>query len=110
MKAKKIAATRFAVTEDMTIYHATEQKAQFLDALIGAQHLELDLHAVTEMDTAGLQLLLLLKREAGEQGKNVSVINHSPRVQQVLDFCNLVGTFGDPMVISAHWKQPATQH
>lgn len=105
MKAKKTAAKRFPVKEDMTIYHASAQKAQFLDALMATQHLELDLHAVAEMDTAGLQLLLLLKREASEHGKNVSVINHSPRVQQVLDFCNLVSAFGDPMVISARWKQ-----
>ena len=109
MRTKKTAAKRFPVREDMTIYHATEQKAQLLSALTATQHLELDLKAVAEMDTAGLQLLLLLKREAGAQGKNVSVINHSPRVQQVLDFCNLVGTFGDPMVISAHWKQPRKQ-
>jgi len=98
---------RFAVQEDMTIYHAGTQKQQFLAALALTASLELDLHAITEIDTAGLQLLLLLKREAVQQGKSLSVINHSPRVQQVIDFCNLAGTFGDPMVISARLSQPS---
>jgi anti-sigma B factor antagonist len=54
------------------------------------------------MDTAGLQLLMLLKREVLQQGKRLTISGHSPAVQQVLDFCNLVGVFGDPMVISAN--------
>jgi anti-anti-sigma regulatory factor len=49
----------------MTIYQAQAQKEQLLAALAATEHLELDLSAVTEMDTAGLQLLLLLKREVG---------------------------------------------
>jgi anti-anti-sigma factor len=53
------------------------------------------------MDTAGLQLLLLLKREVLQQGKRLTIISHSPSVQRIFDFCNLVGVFGDPMLISA---------
>ena len=101
MKAKTAAAKRLPIREDMTIYHAGAQKQQILSAPELTKHLELDLQEVAEMDTAGLQLLLLLKREAVQQGKHLSVINHGPRVQQVIDFCNLAGTFGDPMVISA---------
>ncbi len=106
MEAKNATTKCLPVTEDMTIYHAGTQKQQFLAALAQTDSLELDLQAATEMDTAGLQLLLLLKREAGQQGKSLSVINHSPRVQQLIDFCNLAGTFGDPMVISARSAQP----
>ena len=92
---------RFAVVDDMTIYNALAQKAQLLDALSQTQALELNLSAVAEMDTAGLQLLLLVKREAVEMGKSLTIIGHSPAVQEVLDLCNLVGVFGDPMLISA---------
>jgi anti-anti-sigma factor len=107
MKANSTEIKRLPVMEDMTIYNAGAQKQQILSALAQTDFLELDLQAATEMDTAGLQLLLLLKREAVQQGKQLSVINHSPRVQQIIDACSLAGTFGDPMVISAHASQPS---
>ncbi|MEF8698827.1 MAG: STAS domain-containing protein [Candidatus Accumulibacter sp. UW25] len=94
-------ATRLAIFEEMTIYQAQAQKAQLLAALATAEALELDLSAVSQMDTAGLQLLLLLKREALQQGKPLSIVGHSPSVQGIFDFCHLVGHFGDPMLISA---------
>ncbi|MEF8770111.1 STAS domain-containing protein [Candidatus Accumulibacter contiguus] len=95
------AAARLAILEDMTIYQAQSQKKQLLAALAATRQLDLDLSAVPEMDTAGLQLLLLLKREALQQGKQLTIVGHSPMVQRVLDFCNLAGVFGDPMLISA---------
>jgi anti-sigma B factor antagonist len=96
------AASRLAFLDDMTIYQAQAQKDQLLAALAATANLELDLSGVGEMDSAGLQLLLLLKREGVRQGKQVTISGHSPRVQQILDFCNLVGVFGDPMVIPAN--------
>lgn len=54
------------------------------------------------MDSAGLQILLLLKREALKAGKQLSISGHSPAVRQILDLCNLVGVFGDPMIIPAN--------
>ena len=99
---KPSAPARLAIDEAMTIYQAPAQKAQWLAALAASDALELDLSAVPEIDTAGLQLLLLLKREGLHQGKPVTIVGHSPSVQRVLDFCALSGVFGDPMLISAH--------
>lgn len=93
--------SRLALTEDLTIYHALEHKEKLLDALAATEKLELDLSSVAEMDTAGLQLLMLVKREALQHGKEVVISGHSPAVQQILDFCDLIGIFGDPVVISA---------
>lgn len=98
---KRPAPTRLAIQEEMTIYQAPAQKEQLLAALQGSECLELDLAAVPDMDSAGLQLLILLKREVQQQGKQLTIVGHSAKVQQVLDFCNLAGTFGDPMVITA---------
>ena len=94
--------TRLAIIDDLTIYNAMAQKEQLISALQTSDALELDLSHVGEMDTAGLQLLLLAKREAGLQNKDLSIIAHSPVVRQTLDFCNLAAFFGDPVVISAH--------
>ena len=94
-------AARLALLEEMTIYQAQAQKAQLLAALAATEALDLDLAAVPEIDTAGLQLLLLLKREALQQGKQLTISGHSPAVRQTLEFCRLVGVFGDPMIIPA---------
>lgn len=98
---KRPAPTRLTIQEEMTIYQAPAQKEQLLAALQDSELLELDLATVRDMDSAGLQLLILLKREVQQQGKQLTIVGHSAKVQQVLDFCNLAGTFGDPMVITA---------
>ncbi len=92
---------RLTLQEDLTIYHALEQKRQLLDALAQADALELDLSQVAEMDTAGLQLLILLKREAQKAGKQATIVAHSQAVRSVIDFCNLAAYLGDPLVIPA---------
>jgi len=90
-----------AITEDLTIYHALEQKQLLLDALAMNSELELNLAHVSEMDTAGLQLLVLLKKEAQRAGKQVRIVAHSQAVSSVIDFCNMAAEFGDPLVIPA---------
>jgi anti-anti-sigma factor len=92
---------RISLSEDLTIYHALEQKQTLLDAIAGTQDLELDLSQVSEMDTAGLQLLIMLKKEAQHTGKRVSIVAHSQAVRAVIDFCNMAAEFGDPLVIPA---------
>ena len=90
-----------SLTEDLTIYHALEQKHKLLDALGSADELELDLMQVGEIDTAGLQLLILLKKEAHKAGKQVTIVAHSQAVCAAIDFCNLAAELGDPLVIPA---------
>lgn len=92
---------RITLQEDLTIYHALDQKGRLLEALSQADELELDLSQVAEMDTAGLQLLILLKREAQKAGKKATVVAHSQAVRSVIDFCNLAAYLGDPLVIPA---------
>ncbi len=91
-----------SITEDLTIYHALEQKQMLLDALAATDELELNLAQVAEMDTAGLQLLVLLKKESQRTGKRLRIVAHSQAVSSVIDFCNMAAEFGDPLVIPAH--------
>ena len=93
--------TRLSIPEDLTIYHALEHKARLMDALDAADGLELDLSQVREIDTAGLQLLILTKREAAQRNKSLAIIAQSPAVRETLDFCHLMTFFGDPVVITA---------
>jgi anti-anti-sigma factor len=96
---------RLALEDDLTIYHAAAHKAALLAALAATDRLELDLSAIAEIDTAGLQLLILVKREAAARGKSVVISGHSAAVRQTIDFCSLAVAFGDPMVIPAGTAQ-----
>ncbi len=90
---------RLLLEEDLTIYHASTHKARFLEALSAQDSVELDLSKVAEMDTAGVQLLMLFKREAQRLGKEGRLVGHSPAVREVIDFLHLAARLGDPMVI-----------
>jgi anti-anti-sigma factor len=57
------AGNRLAVRGELTIYHAAEAAQQ----LRGYRDLLVDLSEVSEMDAAGLQLLLAARRDANLQ-------------------------------------------
>ena len=99
--AGAISGQRMAIDLDMTIYHAESLKAELLLGLARCEAVELDLSQVAEIDTSGIQLLMLAKRESQKQGKTLAIVAHSPAVQELLDFYNLAGFFGDPLVIPA---------
>ena len=85
-----------SLSGELTIYTAGEIKGSCAKLLSKRKKLEIDLSAVTEIDTAGLQLMLLLKRKPGVE---VSFANHSAPVLRLLDLTNLAGALGDPVLI-----------
>jgi anti-anti-sigma factor len=83
---------------ELTIYHAAELKPRLLEALHAAPRLEVDLAGVTEIDTAGLQLLMLLKREAAAGERALVLAGHSQAVVDAFELLDLAPFFGDPIV------------
>ncbi|KAI5912783.1 lipid asymmetry maintenance protein MlaB [Thauera sp. 2A1] len=103
MPARKKKPHRVAIGEDLTIYHAAAQKQQFIDALAAApEQLDIDLSGVAEIDTAGFQLLMLVKREARRLGKEARIVAHGEAVRELIEFYNVAADFGDPLLIPAH--------
>jgi anti-sigma B factor antagonist len=84
---------------EMTIYRAAELKETLMTALEHPAGLEIDLSGVTEIDSAGIQLLLLAKRSTTANQRPLRLIGHSSAVTDAFDLLNLVGYFGDPIVI-----------
>lgn len=84
----------------MTINSAAQIKENLFSAIASGNEIELNLNQVSEIDTAGLQLLALAKREAANMNKPLHIVAHSKEVLAILDLCNLSGLFGDPVVIS----------
>ena len=85
---------------ELTIFTAAEQKKQLLDFLHSGQALEINLANVSEIDTAGLQLLILVKREAVQANKKLSFVMHSQVVLEILELANLTSVFGDQVVLA----------
>ena len=85
---------RLAIEGPMTIYEAVERKGELLAALDAAARLEIDLSGVDEMDSAGLQLLVLAGREAGNAGKSLAVVMHSAATEEVFHRYGMRPDFG----------------
>lgn len=86
---------------EMSIYTAAETKARLMPLLEKCTELEIDLSLVSELDSAGLQLLILAKRECAARGGSLHLTGHSRAVLEVLDMCDMNAFFGDPVVISS---------
>ncbi|MGE3771309.1 MAG: lipid asymmetry maintenance protein MlaB [Gammaproteobacteria bacterium] len=89
--SKADAVTRMSISGEMTIYSAGELKEALLAAVLGSDAVEVDLAQVNEFDTAGLQQLLLARREAARDGKSFSVREPSGAVSAVLDTYRMNG-------------------
>jgi len=95
------AVPALAIAGEFTIFTAATLKQAILDAIAhcGTPEVDIDLSDVTEIDSAGLQLMVMAKREATAQGKSVRFIKHSDPVLDLIDLCDLSGFFGDPVLI-----------
>ena len=93
-------ASTLRIEGEMTIYRALELKQLLLARLAESSALEVDLAAVTELDSAGVQLLLLAKREARARQRELRLVAHSPQVLEVFELLNLTTHFGDPLLMS----------
>jgi anti-sigma B factor antagonist len=94
---------RVALTGDVDIYAAEALKAQLLDQLQRALVLELDLAEVSLIDTAGMQILVLLKRIAERDGRVLKLSQHSATAAEAIHFLGLAPFFGDPLPIQPQW-------
>lgn len=81
---------------DLTIYTAAQLKEQLLGEVAAREQLTLDLSAVGELDTAGLQVLLLAEREARAAGKALAIAQASGCVTEALQLVNA------PISIATH--------
>lgn len=90
-----------AIAGELTIFTAADVKQRLLDAVAetAAVDIDIDLADVTEIDTAGLQLMVMAKREGASLGKNVHFTGHSGPVVDLIELCDLAGFFGDPVLI-----------
>ncbi len=85
----------------MTIYTVVTLKEDLLGHLENCKELEVSLEEVSEMDSAGLQLMLVMRLEASRTDKELHFVKHSSAVIDMLETLNLAAHLGDPIVLPA---------
>ena len=83
---------------ELTIFRAMELMPVLLTTPLLT---DIDLSGVTELDTAGVQLLMLTKKTALVEARDFRLVGHSPAVLEVFELLNLAAYFGDPLVMDA---------
>lgn len=89
---------------EMNIYFVEEVKAELVDVMEKCDKLEINLSDVTEIDTAGIQLLILAEREMVSLGKMLCLKELSSTVLEVLALYNLPALFSSTATASLEEK------
>ena len=88
------------VTGDMTVYTASQIKQPLVHAVAdGPADIQLDLSGVSDFDTAGVQLLLMVHREALVRGRNLKFATPSSIVREVLTLFGALGLLMDASIV-----------
>jgi len=91
---------RASLAGELCVFYAAELKPRLLAIATTAGEQEINLAQVSEVDTAGIQLLLLAQREAASAGGRLRYVNHSAPVLEILMLLNLAAELGDPASIA----------
>jgi anti-sigma B factor antagonist len=91
-------SARVMLGGELSIYSVAEVKSALAEAMVRASELEVDLSGVTEIDSAGLQLMLIVKRHPESA---VRFVGHPPEVLRLVDLAQLGEALGDPLFIAA---------
>jgi len=84
---------------DLTIYEAEELKNKLDKYLTKCKAITINLSAVSEIDTACFQVLMMAKRECVKNEIDFTMNSHSPAVYDVLELFNMESYFGDPVLV-----------
>ena len=91
--------TRIEIKGELSIFSAASWRQQLLDALEQEGEIDVDLSGVSEIDSAGVQLMIAAKREAAARSRTLRFTGHSRAVFETLELCDIGGHLGDPLLI-----------
>lgn len=100
LKVKKSEGLCHAVVEgEMTIYTAAELKQVMSELVDEALEVEIDLSRVSEIDTSGVQLLMMIKKYRKKSEKELRITGQSLQVKEALSILGLDVYFNDSELI-----------
>lgn len=80
---------RIALSGEFTIFTALPVRNQLMAALADADNVEVDLSQISEIDSAGIQLMMAASKEAEATQKALRFVDHSPAVTDALKLLEL---------------------
>ena len=84
----------FIIEGELTVFTVHALKDRLMAALAESSTLHIKLGDVSEVDGAGVQLLLATKREAQQRGGALSLSAHPPQLLAALDLADLTAELG----------------
>lgn len=81
--------SRLAIVGELTIQNAAATRDRLLSAIAASDEIELDLAEVSEIDSAGVQVLLAARASAAASGKPLHLIGCNRTVADVFDYLSL---------------------
>ena len=90
--------TRALLREELTIASVSEDRDRLVQLLQPDGEVELDLEGVTEIDTAGVQLLVALRKEAEAMGCACHIAGSGESVLDAFGRLGLGGHLKEPLV------------
>ncbi|WP_428633413.1 STAS domain-containing protein [Sedimenticola sp.] len=90
---------RAYIEGEMTIYQAAALKEALMPLLFEDRPVEINLGKVSEIDSAGVQLLLLAKKQRTADRRPLTLVDHNKAVLDVFELMNLSGYFKDPILL-----------
>lgn len=101
-KAKeKSGFIQYPIEGELTIFVAEGLREIIIPAIAENNEIEIDLSRVSDIDAAGMQLMVSAKLEAILRGKTLRYVGHSQSVLEMIDLCNLGEFFGDQVIIQS---------
>ncbi len=82
----------------LTIYTAAELKPDFERLILEKRDMELSLANVSEIDSSGIQWLMLAQRERSRKNLSFRLIDHSSEVLQIFKDLDLFSYFKDSVI------------
>lgn len=79
----------FSARQELTIHDIDELAPPLIQAASSGKSLRFDLSRIERIDTAGVQLLAVMKREAGKSQTELIFDNPSLPVLEMMNFYNL---------------------
>ncbi len=79
---------------DLTIYEVADYLDKLKQNLMADKAVELDLGAVEELDTSGLQLITAVCKQASDNGADIRFVAMSDEVDEAVHNCRLLHALG----------------
>lgn len=91
----RLGHSRIRIAGPMTFYTAVHWRDTLRAAMGAPGNVELDLSGVSDIDAAGIQLLVSLRMEAQASERALHLVATSERIREALAFCHLTEFFED---------------